>query len=170
MTARFQPHARYLQVHEVGSFVASFVPGRADFDRLDPRFRLPDSVWDRVPSADDFGFAVFQLQPGKHHVHPMAFRFRTRDPSRLFFPTVHVHDGRVHARAKFDHALYYQHPRVTSLPNMGGPRDTHEGDQVSFLLPSSDYDGVTSGSHPVLRRELRGRMPNRDTYISLASG
>ncbi len=34
----------------------------------------------------------------------MAFEFPHRDPTRLFFPTVHVHDGRVHARAEFDRA------------------------------------------------------------------
>jgi hypothetical protein len=38
----------------------------------------------------------------------MAFSFRTRDPSTLFFPTVHVHDGRFHEEAEFDHIFYTQ--------------------------------------------------------------
>ena len=50
-----------LAVHEVGDFVASFVPTLADFDRLDPRFTLPKSVWTQFPQCHDYGFAVVQL-------------------------------------------------------------------------------------------------------------
>lgn len=42
-------HRPRLVVHEVGDFVASFVPSRADFDRLDPRFRLSEGVWRALP-------------------------------------------------------------------------------------------------------------------------
>lgn len=100
-----------LEVVKVGSFVASFVPTVKDFDRLDERFRLPQKVWDALPRYADYGFAVFQLAAeGKREqkVHPMAFTFRTREPSSLFFPTVHVHDGAVHPHAHFDHTLYGQ--------------------------------------------------------------
>lgn len=38
-----------LEVHVVGSFVASFVPGIADFRRLDTRFRIEPEVWARLP-------------------------------------------------------------------------------------------------------------------------
>ena len=88
-----------LVVHQVGSFIASYVPTRADFSRLDPRFRLPDVLFDAVPHYADYGFAVFQLAPGKVTVHPMALRFPTRAPDKLFCPTVHVHDGRFHTLA-----------------------------------------------------------------------
>ena len=97
-----------LAVHEVGSFEASFVPAPADFRRLDERFRLPDAVLDQLPIYRDFGFAVFKLKPGKHDVHPMAFRFPRRNPKELFFPTVHAHDGTVPKEAHFDHVLYCQ--------------------------------------------------------------
>jgi hypothetical protein len=154
-----------LKVHKVGSFVASFVPQRRDFSRLDPRFRLPDAALDALPDARDFGFAVFQLEKGEHTIHPMAMRFRTRDPQRLFFPTVHVHDGTVHATADFDHALYFQHPRVTELasevpPSLGGVAK-------AFFSLRSDYEGVANLSQPVLRKTMRGRFPNRDTYVEL---
>ncbi len=94
-----------LVVHEVGSFVASYVPTRADFDRLDLRFRLPAVLFDAVAHYADYGFAVFQLRPGNVTVHPMGLELPTRSPDKLFFPTVHVHDGRFHATARFDHAL-----------------------------------------------------------------
>ena len=38
----------------------------------------------------------------------MAFSFPRHDPDRLFFPTVHIHDGHVYSVAQFDHSLYYQ--------------------------------------------------------------
>jgi hypothetical protein len=160
---------RTLKVHKVGSFVASFVPSRADFGRLEARFRLPDAVWDAVPDARDFGFAVFQLEAGAQQLHPMAFRFRTRDPRRLFFPTLHVHDGRVHARAKFDHALYFQHPKLVEPRQSSVLPDFLDDAQIGFGTARTDYNGVVVQSQPILRRMVRGRRPNRDTYVEVGA-
>jgi hypothetical protein len=152
-----------LVVYDVGSFIASYVPSRDDFDRLDPRFRLPAVLFDAVPEYASYGFAVFQLKPGKITVHPMAFTFETRASDELFFPTVHVHDGRFHATAEFDHALYYQHPdcrEVSSQPLLSDFR----GGEVGWRLPRSDYRELVQAA-PVVRRVLRGTLPNRDTWI-----
>jgi len=101
--------ASILEVHKVGCLEASFVPCRSEFSRLDKRFRLPDQVWDDLPLYQDYGFVVFKLAKGKNQeVHPMAFRFPTRIPETLFFPTIHVHDGEYHETAEFDHTLYCQ--------------------------------------------------------------
>ncbi len=100
--------AKKLDVVSVGSFEASFVPTVADFSRLDERFRLPSEAWNDLPQYKDFGFAVFKLKEGKKTIHPMAFDFPTALPNRLFFPTVHIHDGKVHDKADFDHDLYCQ--------------------------------------------------------------
>ena len=125
----------------MGAFAASYVPSPADFDRLDPRFRLPRAVWEALGGYGDYGFSVFQLQPGrKARVHPMAFRFLTRDPSRLFLPTVHVHDGRVRPEAAFDHDLFYQ------------AAEGEAGDEGSLLLPGPDRDGIVAEGRPVRRR------------------
>src|SRR5262249_45046878 len=98
-----------LVVHTVGAFEASYVPSIDDFDRLDERFRLPTEVWQHLPEYADYGFAVFKLRKARRsRVHPMAFRFVTRNPAALFFPTVHIHDGKVHEAADFDHELYFQ--------------------------------------------------------------
>src|SRR5687768_8677007 len=67
-----------LPVHRVGAFDASFVPAVDAFGRLDPRFRLPETIWGRLPYSV-FGFAVFQLRAGDSRVHPMAFWVDTRD-------------------------------------------------------------------------------------------
>src|SRR5207248_7445223 len=95
-----------LNVVDVGSFEASFVPTIPDFERLDERFRLPTGTWDQLPQYKQYGFTVFKLKPGAKVIHPMAFEFPRAAPARLFFPTVHIHDGKVHDTATFDHALY----------------------------------------------------------------
>lgn len=142
-----------LEVHKVGAFVASYVPTRADFSRLDPQFRLPEVLFDAVPHYADHGFAVFQLAPGKVTVHPMAFTFPTRAPDKLFFPTVHVHDGTFRATAKFDHALYYQSAHGV------------DGDPVAPLAPRKTYAGIVDLATPMIRRTLHARLPNQDTWI-----
>jgi hypothetical protein len=148
-----------LDVHEVGAFVASYVPSRADFARLDPRFRISDKLFDAVPAYADYGFAVFQLAPGKLDVHPMAFSFPTRVPDRLFFPTVHVHDGKVHRTANFDHSLYYQHPAITQ------PGTSYRGDNVAYRTVAESYAGVALAGKPIARRELHAKLTNEDTWI-----
>jgi hypothetical protein len=157
MGHQLMPQARarpLLKVHAVGAFEASYVPSPADFDRLDPRFRLPDAVWSELGDYRDYGFAVFRLRPGpKARIHPMAFRFLTRDPARLFLPTVHIHDGQVHAEARFDHALFYQAPEAAP------------SDETSPLRPGADKDGIVLEGQPVHRRRLEGNPPNRDTWI-----
>jgi hypothetical protein len=155
-----RPGGRRLAVHAIGAFVASYVATRTDFSRLDPRFRMPDVLFDAVPHYADWGFAVFQLVPGKVTVHPMAFTFPTREPDRLFFPTVHVHDGAFHPTAKFDHALYYQDPtRIEAGGRLGD-------DAVAGMKPRETYEGLLDVERPVLRRVLRARLPNEDTFIA----
>ena len=107
-----EPAVAMLTVHAVGRYEASFVPRVRDFERLDPRFRLSPGILKDLGLYDDWGFAVFKLREsgaGKREaVHPMAFSFPTRHRFSMFFPTVHVHDGKVQATARFDHLLYFQ--------------------------------------------------------------
>src|SRR5262245_29386657 len=161
-----------LKVHEVGAFDASFVPSLAAFDRLDPRFRLPSRIWDALPRYRDFGFAVFKLRRGsRRRIHPMAFRFPTRDPSSIFFPTVHVHDGEVHPRASFDHYLYYQLERDAAAPTPSVQYHWRSGATLTSEQPaeaSVDIQGakglVRAGAR-VMRRGLWGEQPNEDVWI-----
>lgn len=146
-----------LAVRQVGAFEASFVPSSSDFGRLDPRFRLPPSLWRDVPEARDCGFAVFQLSAGRRSVHPMAFRFATREPEALFFPTLHLHDGSFHELADFDHWLYAQAPEGL---------DWEISD--SFVSPESagKSRGLARAGLPVHRRRVRGTFPNHDLWVS----
>jgi hypothetical protein len=149
---------RRLVVHDIGSFIASYVPTRADFSRLDPRFRVPEVLFDAVPAYNDYGFAVFQLAPGKVKVHPMAFTFPTRAPEKLFFPTVHVHDGSFKPTAKFDHALYYQHPRAMTDQRFND-------DSVSWMTPANSYEDIVAIDQRLVQRTLHARLPNEDVWI-----
>lgn len=113
-----------LKVVRVGAFDASFVPTIKDFSRLDERFRIPDEVWGKLGQYSRFGFAVFKLRKGRAVIHPMAFTFPSAIPEQLFFPTVHIHDGKVHPQAEFDHVLYAANPHRLSAPcaSLGGER------------------------------------------------
>lgn len=165
-----------LEVFDVGLFEASFVPHRADFERLDERFRLPERVWDDLPMYADHGFAVFRLKPkkrgffrfgsNKQSVHPMAFRFPRRDPRELFFPTLHVHDGVVEGSARFDHTLFCQAEGVLEalLPwtESIGPL----GSKVS----AERAHGLIDAARPGRRTGLHGSMPNTDVVLRAPEG
>lgn len=165
-----------LVVHEVGMYVASFVPTVADFSRLDPRFRLPRGVIEGLGVAADHGFAVFQLAPKtkgllfkkaeRQTIHPMAFVFPTRDAEGLFFPTLHVHDGTVPERASFDHSLYCQAEGLLGATlawqRSEGPLGQHVRSPSAGTLVAADRGGF--------QQMLHGSLPNRDVFLVPPSG
>jgi hypothetical protein len=150
-----------LKVVEVGSFIASFVPSIKDFSRLDERFRLPTDVWDSLPQYKDWAFAVFQLKKGEHKIHPMAFEFPRRDPNKMFFPTVHIHDGTVPKQAKFDHMLFCQ------LAGGELVSDWEESPQLadSFMKKIDESKGIVDAMSHVYRKKMNGVLKNQDTVI-----
>jgi hypothetical protein len=167
-------------VHEVGDFVASFVPTQADFGRLDRQFRLSDAVWSSLPHYADHGFAVFQLKdlgaggffswirgrgraPSVATIHPMAFEYQPREPDRLFFPTVHVHDGKVHEHALFDHDLYAQF-QLSGAPGTPGWRAS-DG-PVGHRVDSARARGVIDCASYCYKRSIHGRFRNQDVTVS----
>ncbi len=158
---------RKLEVVQVGNFEASFVPTVKDFNRLDERFRLPAGTWAKIPGYQDYGFAVFKLKPGAMTVHPMAFTFPRRDTGSLFFPTVHIHDGKVHAKAGFDHVLYCQ-PHGDDYPAFGGKWEESHG-QASQFMNIGTSKGVVEAEQHCYKRELHGSLPNRDTTLKLSA-
>jgi hypothetical protein len=150
-----------LKVVEVGSFEASFVPSVRDFARLDERFRLPATTWDALPTYKEYGFAVFKLKKGEKTIHPMAFEFPRKDKTRLFFPTVHIHDGKVHKTAMFDHTLYLQ--------RSAGENTMHWNESnrpAGHFLKIDKTAGLVDKSLHVYRLVLRGRKTNQDTILA----
>lgn len=154
-----------LAVHDVGAFVASYVPSPRDFDRLDPQFRLPAPVLTSHADYADWGFAVFQLRPrsGIQSVHPMAFSFPSRRPGALFFPTLHVHDGAtVPAEASFDHTFVCQ----TSEPVFATTLAWETSDKpVGKFVNARRAKHVVDPDAVVRRSKLVGKHPNVDTWL-----
>ena len=153
-----------LRVVEVGSFRASFVPTVADFGRLDPQFRLPADVWAKVGQYDRYGFAVFKLKQGNQKIHPMAFEFPTAMPGKLFFPTVHIHDGKVHPKAEFDHVLFCQGRMAR-----GASHNWDESARLAgFLVKVGLAKGLVAGDQHLYRRRIIGELENRDVLLAVA--
>jgi hypothetical protein len=151
-----------LEVHEVGDFEASFVPKAADFSRLDAKFRLADGVWDQLPEYAEFGFAVFKLKAGKQNVHPMAFVFPRSNRERIFFPTVHIHDGKVHATASFDHMLYFQLSDADFSPK----RDWMESSiPAGMFMKMRKVGDLLDAELHCYRRGIRGQQKNADVWL-----
>jgi hypothetical protein len=151
-----------LEVVQVGSFEASFVPAVKDFARLDERFRLPAGVWDSLPQYATWGFAVFKLKPAAKTVHPMAFTFPQAKESRgLFFPTVHIHDGKVHRKAKFDHTLYAQQSSLRPA----GLMQWEESPGLAGATLKGDYKDLVNPKAHVHRRKMHGSLANEDVWV-----
>ena len=152
-----------IDVEQVGDYVASFVPSVADFSRIAPVFRLSDQTWEQIPVYKDFGFAVFQLKPGKQKPHPMAFEFARRDENRLFFPTIHIHDGKVHANANFDHRLYCQRLQYEQLDDWS--ESPTPAENIFSRSEMTQAGGLLEGTHHVYARRLIGALPNQDIIV-----
>jgi hypothetical protein len=151
-----------LVVVEVGDFVASFVPAIKDFARLDEQFRLPEGVWEKLPQYKEFGFAVFKLKKpkkGESKVHPMAFEFPRADKRALFFPTVHIHDGKVSEKAKFDHSLFCQRSGDPPLRWEESP-----GLADSFMK-IKEAQGIVDDNAHVYRKLMKGIFDNKDVLV-----
>ncbi len=159
---RFQSRSlapQTLKIHEVGSFVASFLPTISDFERLDPQFRLDKTIWHSLPIYADYGFAVFKLKAGTKTIHPIAFEFPTRDQS-LFLPTVHVHNGTVPTYARFDHSFYIQ-------SSIKQPQFEMSDDQAGKFIDSK-MQGIWELVRPdvhIQKRNLNGKELNQDTIL-----
>ncbi len=153
-----------LEVFPVGSFEASFVPTLADFERLDERFRIDAAIWRKLPGYDRMAFVVFKLKPGRQEVHPMGFAFPREDPNRLFFPTVHIHDGAIHFREEFDHDLYVQGNDERSAAVVGWIESTGLASQ--FMQYDRTGEILHAHAHAYWS-QIRGSHKNEDIYVDL---
>ena len=160
--------AAILEVVQVGDFEASFVPTVRDFSRLDKRFRLPDSASTEGSARLQAGFRVLRfsnLNPEKQDVHPMAFWFPRRDAS-LFYPTVHIHEGKVQARAAFDHILYGQPATDTDFIFHGWAESTSHAQNFVKIEKTK---GVVGPHLHCYKKALTGTLKNQDTVIANAA-
>ncbi|MEN8774456.1 MAG: hypothetical protein ABF379_03680 [Akkermansiaceae bacterium] len=157
-----EPQVDKLKVRTVGSFEASFIPTVADFSRLDKRFKLPEGTWEKIPAYKNYGFAVFKLKKGSKKIHPMALSFPSSlaQKAQLFFPTVHIHDGEIHAKESFDHQLYAQTWLKAGLRGKDGWEESQKL-ASQFTKVDKAQKLIWGGGHVYLR-EIRGRQKNVD--------
>jgi hypothetical protein len=163
-----------LQVQKVGAFIASVVPRAEDFRRLDSQFSIAPETWAKLPVYSDYSFVVFQLQELEGKPHPMAFEFQTRYSERVFFPTVHIHDGEVHDAEDFDHQLYLQQPTWDKLVG----DYTHEPDEATQWVRSKGVaektvkiektEGIVVADQLVHRRTIQGQHRNEDVVANVS--
>ncbi len=164
-----------LKVHHVGNFIASFVPTMDDFERLDPQFAIPRATWDLIPGYADFGFAVFQLSELEAKSHPMAFEFETRNQD-VFFPTVHIHDGKIHPHEEFDHLLFLQHAGFDSVVSRYQNWDVADAatgfvrskDVAQRYCDFSNGTGIVDPDLLIHRLDILGTYANEDKICQIA--
>ena len=165
-----------LPVHEVGDFVASFVSRVEDFDRLDPRLVIKKDVWAKIPAYADYGFAVFQLKELSGSPHPIAFELASRLKGTVFFPTVHIHDGTVHAEDHFDHVLYLQDEQFDGrVSDYAGPDATDKRTgyvrsqgKVASFADVGRSGGILRGDLLLHKTTIVGTHANVDTLVDLS--
>lgn len=158
------PEKPYLEVKQVGSFEASFVPSQKDFNRLSPDFRLTENLLQSLPQYRHYGFVVFKLRRGESNIHPMAFWFETVETDQLFYPTVHIHDGEFHAQEQFDHTLYAQGnlTKHTKLAKTEALSNSDTLKEISFRS-----SGIVSHQLEIYKQSLVAELPNKDTWLSV---
>jgi hypothetical protein len=112
--------------------------------------------------VEEFGFAVFKLKAGHAQAHPMAFRFPTALKSETFFPTVHIHDGEVHAEAEFDHVLYAQ---LTIEQAMQADGWTESEGLASSHINARRAGALVDRRGHVYRKAIKGKRKNEDILV-----
>lgn len=96
---------------------------------------------------------------------PVDFVSSTRHADKLFFPTVHIHDGEVHEKEEFDHALYCQVERTGLFALTRW--DESPGVAASFSKPAKSQGLLDKDKH-VYRRRMSGMIENEDVFLGTA--
>ena len=91
----------------------------------------------------------------------MAFAFPTALTGQVFFPTLHIHDGKIHDREVFDHTLYMQ--------GEGFDLDTggwQESPKIAVAKVKCGYaHNMVRPEMHVHRNVIRGNMRNGDIIV-----
>jgi hypothetical protein len=105
----------------------------------------------------DGGVGMIRLKPKL-----LCFAFPTATPNRLFFPTLHIHDGQVHDKELFDHTLYFQ---ATRGPLHGGWEES-PGLPVTKVKCGLTHGMVRPDMH-LYRHQMIGKFTNGDVVVDL---
>ncbi|MFP6669868.1 MAG: hypothetical protein VB857_00515, partial [Pirellulaceae bacterium] len=92
----------------------------------------------------------------------MAFEFPREHPKRIFFPTVHIHDGTIEEEASFDHALFCQLPEDDVLM-LRGWRESYR--PAGMFMNKKKSRGLIDPKAHCHRSSLTGKRPNADLWL-----
>jgi hypothetical protein len=105
----------------------------------------------------------------------MALDFPRRNPDELFFPTVHVHNGRFEPRATFDHLLFCQDVDRMRLDRWNRSSQFEFPDHPLYRWITSPWElgeVIADRARGIVRADLRchtfhirGSYPNVDVVI-----
>lgn len=107
------------------------------------------------------GLPFFNTNPANKKFTRCALVFATRFADRLYFPTVHIHDGEVHEKEKFDHNLYCQ------LQGGGGRAmlNWEESSSNAIVFAQAGLSqGILNPATHVYRLAMRGEFENKDQW------
>src|SRR5262249_57654292 len=90
------------------------------------------------------------------------FEFPRRNLDLLYFPTVHVHDRKIHPDAMFDHTLYCQSEPAMEEYLQGWEKSYG---QASAFMDIDRAEGVVAPNHHCWRRPPVGRLENKDPLV-----
>jgi hypothetical protein len=91
----------------------------------------------------------------------MAFEFPRRDPSKLFFPTVHAHGEKITPEATFHHVLYLQ-PGDSDADLM----DWKESERLAGAhVKIAETKGIVAQGEHIYKRGMHGKLPNADIWV-----
>ncbi len=183
-----------LQVHDVGAYEASFIPTLDDFDRLDPRFKLPRQVWDQIPIYVDYGFAVFKLRASakaegedpallnRGQKHDGRYTLGELPPSRpvarahpmaFLFPTRAMNSlffPTVHIHdGQYHPNEHFDHWLFFQDDMLGEAyhergRAVKSNAEMNAFMTISQAQGMVDGEKFCFRCKLRGSFPNEDVW------
>ncbi len=137
-----------------------YVPTITDFADVDWQWKLPTTTLAAHPQYGSFGFMLHVLPAGTNvRVGPVALDFPTRDPSRIFFPTLQSRGGPVPQSVMQDCVLYCQ-----DTPRQGLDETPDPASKTMVVAPP---EAILNVHHVVQRQALYGSTENRDTWIEI---
>lgn len=161
-----------LEVRNLGDYTASLALTAADLARLRPDFAPRPRLLEEIPVYADYAFLVLRVKPPRRVMidmtrlrlpvehHPIAVRFPTRWPARIFMPTLFAHNGDLPETVSYDHLLLCQ-TNSNTQPAGAWQRSARPAGRHVEKQPVS----VVDPSLHVFRRSLKGDFRNQDLLL-----
>ncbi len=159
-----------LPVYKVGDYDVTIVPDTDSFNQVDDdAFTLNKRIVGMLMYLypENFAFLVckFGGDSKEKHMHPLGYIHDRVDGANLFVPTVHIHDGEMHAEEHFDHRIYSFNTSMDNKADAGDETLQKMYDTYTFL------QRLDVQSHADLNNlylyEIEGSHENKDIRMQV---